>query len=214
MKFLYGLHGANIPVIREFDIASKTKIQAGMIVRCSADGIVSPNSIGNCIGVAAEDHSGEKDILNERSNGTKVRVDITGGGVYSVPAPKFTSSQAGTATTFICENTDANSSPIGSSLMLVAKGGNSTNTDSVGTMRKIWNVTVASGKTTMTLENGGASCEGDVYALIPYCGFKGNVANDNKNFTTSSGTGVSLTVIGYDEKTACLEVLLGAKLFN
>ena len=215
MKFLYGLYGANIPVIREFEINNKAKIEAGMIVRCSADGSnISPDATGYCVGVAAEDHSGEKDILNARADGTKVRIDVTGGGVYSVPAPRFTASLDGTAASIICSAESVNSNIAGSRLMLVAKGENSTNTDSVGTMRKIIEVVSGTDNVTIKIESGGVSCKGDVYALIPNCGYKGFVAEDNKSFSTDTATDISLTVMGYDEKSASLEVLLGSKLFN
>lgn len=215
MKFLYGLYGANIPVIKEFDIEKNTKIEAGTVVRCFSDGSgISQSAIGCCIGVAAEDHSGEKDILNARSDGEKVRVDITGGGVYSVPAPRFTATVNGTATSFVCAKDGVNESIVGSKLMLVAKGENSSNTDLLGTMRKITEVTDGTDNVTIKLENGGVSCEGDVYALIPFFGYKGGIADDNKSFITDKLNGIILTVMGYDEKTASLEVLLGSKLFN
>lgn len=214
MKFLYSLYGANVPVIKEFDIRNNLMIQAGEIVRCSSDGDISPASIGECVGVAAEDHSGKEDILNARANGTKLRVDITGGGVYAVPAIKLTASKTGTATTFICTSSKINNSINKSKLVLVQKGDNSTNTDSVGTERTITNTTTTGDDTTITLSNGGVSSEGDVYALVPYTGFRGNVAEDGKSFTVLTGTGVGLVVMGYDKNTACLEVLLGDKIFK
>lgn len=214
MKFLYGLYGANIPVIREFDISKTEEVEAGQIIRRSSDGVISPSSIGECVGVAAEDHSGKEDILNARANGSKLRVDITGGGVYSLPAPRLTATKAGTATTFICGDTTVTSALMGSKLVLLAKGENSSNTDSVGTERVITNVSVSSGVVTVTLSAGGATSEGDVYVLVPIIGFKGNVAEDGKSFTPSTATGIVLTVMGYDERNLCLEVLLGTKYFN
>lgn len=215
MKFLYGLYGANIPVIREFDIDGNLKVEAGSIIRVSTDGSkISPTAIGYCLGVAAEDHSGEKDILNARSNGKKLRVDITGGGVYSVAAPRFTAIAGGTATKAVCENDGYTTSLVGSCVILASKGENSTNTDSVGSIRKITGVSVADGVATISLSDGGVVCEGDVYAIAPVTGFKGNVADDCKGFGFSTGTGVTLSVIGIDKANLCLEVLLGSKLFD
>ena len=205
MKFLYGIYGANIPVIREFDIPADNKFEAGEVVTMSTDNVISKNAIGPAVGVAAEDH---------RSNGTKLRIDITGGGVYSVPAIRLTATNKGTATSFICDDENINAGLSGAKLVLVSKGENSVNTDSVGMMRKVQSVSVSAGVASFVLDNGGVTDVGEVYALILNPGFKGYVSNDGKNFTCSGGSGINLTVMGYDEKTLTLEVLLGSKFYE
>ena len=208
MKFLYSLGGGNIPVIREFDIDSKTKFESGKVVRISTDGIIGHGSIGGCIGVAAEDHTAEKDILNERNNGNKLRIDITRDAVYSVPAMKLTAT-SGSETTLICSSEGLAASISSGTLVLVQKGENSENTDSVGSERKVQSVSISSGNATVTIDDGARICAGDVYAFFPTYGFKGVVADDCSNFAFA-GTNVvtELYVVNYDKKNLTLEVML------
>ena len=213
MKFLYGLYGASIPVIRDFAINPKEKFEAGEVVTMSTDGIIGKNAVGPAVGVAAEDHSGEKDILNARSDGNKLRIDITGGGVYALAAPKVKAT-GGNGTTLICSSENIVSVPSGVKLVLVQKGENSENTDSVGTERAVTNTSFSDGTATFTVSDGGVISDGDVYAIIPAYGYKGNVAEDSKSFTFNAGKGIDLTVLGYDKKTMQLEVLLGSKFYE
>ena len=214
MKFLYGLAGANIPVIREFDVDPAEKFEAGQIVKCSPEGIIAKDAIGTCLGVAAETHSGKEDILNERANGSKLRVDVTQGGVYAVSAPKLTASGKGTSTTFVCVADNISTNLNGAKLVLVEKGEGSANTDSIGTVRKVSGVTIDSTTATFTLNAGGTANAGDVYMLIPPVGFSGHVSDDKGGFVCiGSNTGVSLEVVGGNEKTGLLEVLITGKTF-
>ena len=208
MKFLYGLGGANIPVIKEFEISKNMKIEAGGVIRCTTDGVLSHSAVGSCIGVAAEDHSGKEDILNKRANGTKLRVDITKDAVYSVPAPRVTA-VTGTKNSFTCAATGISNNLSNGYVVLVQKGENSENTDSVGVRRRIDSVTISSGTATFNVTSGAKISQGDIYAIIPYVGFKGMVAEDHKNFAcTGSSVVCNLYVIRGDEKTCELEVLL------
>ena len=128
MKFLYSLDGANIPVIREYDIEANNKFKKGQVVKISTDGIISIGAAGGSIGIAAEDHTGEKDILNERNNGTKLRIDITRDAVYEVDAPRLVAT-GGSNTTLICSANGITTNLTNSKLVLVHKGENSENID-------------------------------------------------------------------------------------
>lgn len=208
MKFLYSLGGGNIPVIREFDIDANTKFKKGQTVRISTDATIAPDAIGCCIGIAAEDHTGEKDILNERNNGTKLRVDITKDAVYSVDAPKLTAT-GGSATTFVCNADGITTNLSKSRLVLVQKGENSLNTDTVGSFRRIESISVSGTTATFTVNNGGAIGEGDVYAVIPEYGYKGYTDSDGSGFAfTNQNIASSLYVVNRNTETLTLEVML------
>lgn len=214
MKFLYSLGGGNIPVIREFDIKANTKFKKGQIVIISTDAEIAPNAVGGCIGVAAEEHTGEKDILNERNNGTKLRVDITRDAVYEVKAPKITATK-GTATTLVCSADGITTNLANSRIVLVHKGENSNNTDSAGTVRNVQSVVVSGTEATFTIDNGGIVSEGDVYALIPKYGFVGNVDRRNGDFCcASSGSTVSAYVVNSNTETLTLEVMIKKDFIN
>ena len=208
MKYLYSLGGANAPVIKEFDITAGEKFRAGQVVRISTDGYISKDALGGCIGVAAEDHSGEKDLLNARNSGTKLRIDITKNAVYSVDAVKVTAT-GGSATTMTCDSDMPFGNLAGAKIVLVHKGENSENTDSVGTVRKVNNVSVSGMSSTFNVANGGKICEGDVYAIIPVYGFKGCVSDDGEGFAFASNDIVTyLYVVNYNTDTLTLEVML------
>lgn len=207
MKFLYSLGGGNIPVIREYDIEANEKIKCGQVVRVSTDGIVSVNAAGGCIGIAAEDHTGEKDILNERNNGTKLRIDITRNAVYEVDAPKLTATGGGN-TSFLCSSTGLTANLEGARLVLVHKGENSGNTDSAGTVRRVSTVSVSGTSATFTVSDGGVISAGDVYALVPKYGFMGNVGGSDGSFScASAGDTTNAYVVAYNTDTLTLEVM-------
>lgn len=207
MKFLYSLDGANIPVIREYDIEANNKFKKGQVVKISTDGIISIGAAGGSIGIAAEDHTGEKDILNERNNGTKLRIDITRDAVYEVDAPRLVAT-GGSNTTLICSANGITTNLTNSKLVLVHKGENSENIDSVGTARVINSVAVSGTSATFTVSDGGVISEGDVYALIPKYGFAGNIVDSNGSFSCSSTADTTTAyVVNYNTDTLTLEVM-------
>lgn len=208
MKFLYSLDGGNIPVIKEYNIDSQTKCVKGQVLRVAFNGEIAHESVGGCIGVAAEDHTGEKDILNKRNDGTKILIDITRNGVYSVPAPRFTAT-GGSTSTFICDATELETNLANSKLVLVQKGENSENTDSVGSVRKIKSISISNGVATITVETGSKISVGDVYAVFPKYGYGGYVANDGINFSCAqSHINTDVYVINHDMEALTLEILI------
>lgn len=207
MKFLYSLSGGNIPVIREYDIEANAKFKKSQVVKVSTDGIISIGAAGGCVGIAAEDHTGEKDILNARNNGTKLRVDITRNAVYEVDAPRL-SATGGSKTTLVCSANGITTNLANSKLVLVHKGDNSENTDSAGTVRQISGVTLSGTSATFTVSEGGVISAGDVYALIPKYGFMGNVGGSDGSFScASAGDTTNAYVVAYNTDTLTLEVM-------
>ena len=215
MKFLYGLGGANVPVIKEFELSNPNEaIGAGEALKCTNRGLVGKNVDGKYIGVAAEDHSGKEDILNPRANGNKIRIDITKDAVYSVPMMKLTAVADGSPITFVCEGGFITGNHTTFSLMLISKGEGSTNTDAVGSIRKIDYVNTSSSNYVYEIETGSTPCIGDVYALVPYVGFKGGVDNSYKGMEFCSDTGTELTVVSIDKVSLMAEVKFNDSLFN
>lgn len=207
MKFLYTLSGGNIPVIREFDIEANKQFRKGQVVRISTDAEISTSAAGGCVGIVAEDHTGVKDILNERNNGTKLRIDITKNAVYEVDAAKITAT-GGSNTTFVCSSTGITTNLGKSKLVFVCKGDNSDNTDSVGTVRKVSGVTISGTSATFTVSDGGVISEGDVYALVPEYGYRGYVGSDGIVFScANTGDGTTAYIINYNIDTFTLEVM-------
>lgn len=207
MKFLYSLGGGNIPVIREYDISARERFNKGQVVKISTNASISANAAGGCIGIAAEEHTGVKDVLNERNNGKKLRVDITRDAVYEVDAMRLTAT-GGSASTFVCNSGGISATLNDSKLVLVSKGANSQNTDSAGSERHVISVTVTGDSATFSIENGSIICEGDVYALIPKYGYKGYVGGSNGTFScVSASDTTSAYVINYDTDRLTLEVM-------
>lgn len=215
MIYSFSLTGANTPAIKEFDIEKNTAITSGTVVYIDQNGVVNKDGNGSVLGVAAEDHSGEKDILNSRANADKIRVDITLGGVYKMPCPVFEASENSDATSFVCESTDIDNSCKGY-LVLVSKNSDSTNTDYCGKRRKITSVAVSGDKAVFALEEAGAACKGDKYAFVPATGFVGSIDESAKDFCASaaSGNDAALTVVSCNTETLTIEAVLGSKLFN
>ena len=212
MIYSFSLTGANIPAIKEFEIEKDTAVKSGRIVYIDENGIVNKEG-GTILGVAAEDHSGEKDLLNTRANGNKIRVDITQAGVYKMPCPVFESIE-NSQTSFVCNNTCANAN-IKGSLVLVAKGHDSTNSDYIGKRRKITAATVSGNKTVVTLEGDVTTCKGDRYAFVPAVGFNGSADSTNTGFSAvMNADSPVLTVVSCDTNTLNIEAIIGSKLFN
>lgn len=214
MKFLYSLTGANVPVIKEFDIENNAKVNEGDLVYLDITGRATVNPGTVVLGVSAETHTGVKDLLNERNDKNRIRVDITRGGVYEMSPVTVVATKDGTVTTFICSEEGLNSGILNAKLMLVEKAEGSTNTDNIGDIRTVNTVVCADGVCTMNLDNGGAACKGDVYALYPAQGTIGALSENGKDFAVSSPVPVGLKVVGRDLTRKKLEIMFTSTTFD
>ncbi len=213
MKFLYGLAGANVPVIKEFTVKSDCKIMAGEVVFLNGDGVV--DSEGDILlGVCAEDHTGVKDILNERADKENLRVDITKGGVYEMACPVITAQADGTSATLVCDKELIDETAAGSYLAFVKCGEGSANAEKQGNIRKIISVTSADDVATVTLEDGESTFEGDEYVFIPKTGFEGSVGEDNNSFVATASGSYKLKSVKCDIGTYKLQAVFTDALFN
>jgi hypothetical protein len=202
MKFHQNADGGVIPSIREYDIASTTEISAGQIVVLSA-GLVAAASVdqtAKILGVAAESHSGSADTLDSRSNGKKIRVYDGPHAIFRCPAPIITAT-GGTATTVIDTGVDAFSDDTfnGGYLKLLSKAAASTNTDLVGSVRRITDYTASSN--TFTAASGGTPTAGDQYAAFPPMGVSMSLDSGKQKLDITDDDGTALKVVGRIEGT-------------
>lgn len=169
MKFTFNASGANAPLIREYDIASSTAIHAGEVVGTADDLLVKADSADSVLGVSAEEHTGKHDPLNARADGTRLRVNIAPQAVYEAALPCFTAT-GGTATTLVTAASGLSTSLASGCAVLLSKADGSTNTDSVGTSRRISACAISGSAATITLASGGTPAAGDIYRIIPDVG--------------------------------------------
>jgi hypothetical protein len=202
MKFHQNADGGVIPSIREYDIATSTEISAGQVVILSAGLIVaaSVDQTAKILGVAAESHSGSTDALDPRSNGTKIRVYDGPHAVFRCPAPVITAT-GGSATTVVDTNVDAFTDDAfnGGYLKLIGKAAASTNTDLVGSIRRITDYTASTN--TFTAASGGAPTAGDAYAVFPPMGTTMSLDSLKQKLDITDDDGTALKVVGRIEGT-------------
>ena len=204
MKVHQNINGGVIHSHREYDIDPATKIHEGQVVDLK-NGVVVAHAVGGTgaiLGVAAEYHSGVADALNPRANGTKISVWDGPGQVFRCPAPKVTALAGGTATTVKATLAGAASVYVGGCLKLVAKAADSTNTDAIGTVRRITAFATDSGTGTFTLSEGGIPTAGDEYVLFPPIGFTGgNLDAEGQKLVVTATATMPLRVVGRIEET-------------
>ena len=220
MKFYQKLDGATHISAREYDIAADTAISEGQLVKL-ADGLVvaaAVNETAAVLGVAAETHRGSADALDKRANGKKIMVVDDPDTVFQCAAPQVTALES-SATTL--EVTDLKAFAAddfnGGCVKLVSKASGSTNTDEIGTVRRITDFALDNATPTkgiLTLESGGAAYAGDVYALFPPVGFaKGNLNSAKDGIVLSASASLPLRVIGRDESFGKINVMIGKHVF-
>ena len=160
---------------REYPVAAAGSLRRGQVVQLSGGKVISAAAAQTAaiLGVAAETHSGEADMLNARSNGESILVYDNPGLIFECPAPEVKAA-ASTATTVVAASGQlaaglADDSLNGGVLELVRKAAGSTNTDVPGARREITDYTAST--LTCTVADGGSACAGDVFRLYPPVGF-------------------------------------------
>ena len=172
---------------------------------------------GKILGVAAENHLGAADALNPRANGTKILVWDAPDLIFSCPVPTFTAS-GGSATTVTASTLAAFSADDfnGGYLKLVKKGSGSTNTDPIGTVKRITDYAYNSTGTvsTFTVDSGATACSGDVYELYPpRCFAKGNLDADGsgnvvgQKLVLTATASLPIKVVGRNEDLSEIYVM-------
>ena len=218
MRALEGATGNLNLSVREYDIAAATEIAFGQVVKLSEGLVVSAvvAETGAILGVAMEYHSGAADALNPRSNGTKIKVCDAPDLVMACAAFEITAT-GGSATTVTASTLGAYSADDwnGGFLVLVSKANGSTNTDAIGTVKRITDYAYNSTGTvsTFTVASAGAANEGDKYLLFPPLGLaKFNLDSTKTKLVNTAVNGTSLKVVGYDLEQKQIK-LMAAKHF-
>ncbi len=201
MKFEFCACGASVPVILDFDIEKTTEVNEGEIV-CANEGVIDGTVNGGVVlGVAAETHSGQKDILNERANGSKLRVNVTKGAVYSCKAKEITAISGCSATTIKCTDSTFSSSVTGGKLVLVRKAEGSTNSDEIGSVRSISACAVSGNTVTFTVSNGAVAVSGDEYEFYPELSAEMYIDGNASGYAAvNSNTDVKIKCVGDNTK--------------
>lgn len=170
MDYLMNSAGLGVPCIREFETSSAADIVKGTVMTLSDGKAVKASDGSTVLGILAEDYKTAKDELNPRSGSGRVKIIISPGMICRQKLQQMTVGEKGTATSVkaagIIVPTGSNAF-VGGYVKLVGKADNSENTDSIGKTRKI----TASSGVTLTIEEGGIPCVGDVYAILPPVGY-------------------------------------------
>ena len=201
MNPIYSTSGEQITSITEYEIATTTAISIGQLVKLTANKVVLA-AVGETtpiLGLAAENHSGAADVLNPRSNGTKIKVYDSPNQVYESTVPRSTAT-SGSATTFADTNIAvlADDDFNGGKLKYVTKAAATTNTDPVGTIYDITDYTAATKLFTFAAA-GGAFVAGDVCEVYPPTGFaKGNLDAGISKLVLTATAALPIEVVGYD----------------
>ena len=216
MKFYQKLDGASHISAREYDIAANTAIKEGQLVKLT-DGLVTAAAAaetGAVLGIAAENHSGSADALDNRADGKKIMVIDDRDVVVQCAAPRITAA-SGTATTIVADAlaTFADDDFKGGYVKLVSKAAESANTDVVGQVRRITGFAAAS--KTFTVEEGGAASAGDVDAVFPPVGFaKGGLTADGAGIVLTTAANLPVKVVGRDEGFGRVYLMIGKHVFG
>ena len=204
MKAIQSANGNPILSIREYDIATGTQIKIGQLVKLTAGLVVScvAGETGAILGIAAENHSGSADALDPRSNGTKILVIDAPDAIYETPAFKLTAS-GGSATSVTATTLGAYSADDwnGGYLVLTKKASGSSNTDKIGTIKRITDYAYTAEGTisAFTVASAGAANEGDEYMLFPPLGLaKFNLNATFDGLVNTAVTATSVKVVGMD----------------
>lgn len=200
MKAFQKVDGSVLLSCREYDIAPTTAITPGQVVSITEGRVIAAKAAQTAaiLGIAAESHSGVVDALNPRSNGTKILVYDDPDLVSACKAPEHAAT-GGTATTVVIGGLAAFSADDfnGGWLKLVSKGEGSTNTDALGTMKRIEDFAISDGTGTFTVESGAAAAAGDVFAIYPPVGFsKGNLDATGHALVLTATAALAIKVIG------------------
>lgn len=200
MKAFQKVDGSVLLSCREYDIAPATAITPGQVVSIAEGRVIAAKAAQTAaiLGIAAEAHSGVVDALNPRSNGTKILVYDDPDLVSACKAPEHAAT-GGTATTVVIGGLAAFSADDfnGGWLKLVSKAEGSTNTDAIGTMKRIKDFAISDGTGTFTVESGATAAAGDVFAIYPPVGFsKGNLDATGHALVLTATAALAIKVIG------------------
>lgn len=170
MEYIMNSAGAVSPCIREYEIETEEDLFKGTVVTLKDGKVKKAENTDTVLGVLAESYKVKKEELNPRSGSGRVRVIVSPGMIVAIANKVFEVSEKGTATQVKVSGLElpAEADALkGGYVKLISKNETSTNSDHTGLAREI----IASSGNTLTVKEGGIPCVGDIYAVIPPCGF-------------------------------------------
>ena len=219
MKGYQKIDGGVLKSAREYDIAAATAITEGQLVKLTEGLVVATVAAETSaiLGIAAESHPGTADALDPRANGKKIMVWDDPDLVMQCAPPEVTAA-SGSATTLVVTALQAfsNDDFNGGYVKLVSKVDESTNTDAVGTIRRITDFAVTANTSgTLTLESGGTPNAGDVYAVFPPIGFaKGNLNASRTGVVLTASASLPIKVAGHDRELDKINYIAGKHMLS
>lgn len=178
MEYIMNSAGAASPCIREYEIETEEDLFKGTVVTVKDGKVKKAGNDDTILGVLAESYKVNKEELNPRSGSGRVRVIVSPGMIIAIGNKTFEVSEKGTNTQVKVSglNVPAKEDAFkGGYIKLISKTETSTNTDHTALAREI----ISSAGNILTVEEGGTPCEGDVYAVIPPCGFDALAISEN-----------------------------------
>lgn len=189
MEYIMNSAGTASPCIREYEIETEEDLFKGTAVTLKNGKVLKAENTDTVLGILAESYKAKKEELNPRSGSGRVRVIVSPGMIIAIANKAFVVSEKGTNTQVkisgldVPEGADAFK---GGYIKLISKTETSTNADHAGLEREI----LSSSGNTLTVKEGGTPCAGDVYAVIPPCGFDALALSENGcdlDFAKNSG---------------------------
>ncbi|MBQ3096119.1 MAG: hypothetical protein IJC53_06785 [Clostridia bacterium] len=203
MKVCYDKCGSQLRSMAEYPIDPAQRVMAGQVV-CMRQGRVVPAGRKECgciLGVAVEDHTGQRDVLDPRATGTHILVYDSPTAVCESPAPETVAQGGDTGRIFAGEGFGGNFADgafAGGLAVLTARGEDSRLLSCVGTVFEITDSCGANRSLAVTgLE--GMPTAGDRFAILPPVLFSGGVLDEEGRALDLSDTcDLSLRIIGAD----------------
>lgn len=194
MKPIQNAGGHVLCTARPYPIAASTAIKEGAVVQLSGGLVIAAvaSQTGAILGIAAENHAGSADALDQRANGKEIMVYDNPELVFECKAPTFTAS-GGSATTVT-----AASSQVAMSTADAFNGGFLVSPK--GSRRAITDYAQATSTSTFTVESGETAAANDVYTLYPQVGCSAGwtLSADRDGLVLTTAGATKLKVVGHD----------------
>lgn len=215
MDYYMNSTGSASLCIKEFEVATDCDLKKGTVLTLSEGAArVATDSATEILGVLAEDYKVKCDEFNHRNGKGQVRVIVSPGAIYRESALTVTLAEAGDESSITVNGytmPSVQNAFLGGYVKLISKGASSTNTDDVGSLRKI----TASNGTTLTLEEGGRACIGDVYAILPPASFSYLALCDGaESYTFASSASETVKLTRCDKDLCIYELCFKSTLYN
>lgn len=213
MDYCMNSAGISNPCIREYEIDTATDLFKGTVMTI-ASGKAKKAAEGDVIlGILANDYKVEKDELDHSAGTGFAKVIVSPGALFAVKGKEYEIATVGNATTInISGDVPSVANALaGGFVKLVYKSESSENSDSVGTVRRI----TASSGTKLTVENGGISRVGDVYAVIPPVGFAYlALTSDSRDVQLATAVSKNEKVVAVCPEKGSFEIGFANTFFN